>query len=122
LWNLLNVFYRWDDGEVNYAYPELKYRTAKEKPDVLIIGDSFYWTWFYNKIPLHLFDPCSNYWYYNAQAYGTDPSAPVEVNALNYREELEKRDIVILLSTEGNMSLFPFGFTEKVSKIYHIKN
>jgi len=122
LWNLLNVFYRWDDGEVNYAYPELKYRTAKEKPDVLIIGDSFYWTWFYNKIPLHLFDPCSNYWYYNAQAYGTDPSAPVEVDALNYREELEKRDIVILLSTEGNMSLFPFGFTEKVSKIYHIKN
>ena len=122
LWNLLNLFYRWDDGDVMYAYPQLRFTPAVQKPDVLVIGDSFYWTWFYNKIPLHLFDPCSSYWYYMSQVYGSDPSAPVPLADHTLRQEIEKRDIVILLSTEGNMSLFPFGFTEKLSKIYHIKN
>lgn len=122
LWNLLNLFYRWDDGDVMYAYPELEFSPAPKKPNVLVIGDSFYWTWHQNKVPLNLFDSTSAYWYYMAQVYGNRDMVFTSLHSERMKEEIEKRDIVILLCTEGNMSLFPFGFTEKLSKIYHIKN
>ncbi len=101
------------------AYPNIRFNDspAKKRPDVLVIGDSYYWNIMGSGISARLFDD-NNFWFYNQEAHNPQWSAPKQVSSLNIREEIEKQDFVILISTEANLFKFPFGFLDEAVKAY----
>lgn len=121
LYSSMNLLCKINDKDFTYVYPQLRFHHTRFKPNALFIGDSFYWNWFMMKIPFEVFDPCSNFLYYGEQLYDTDPSAPVSVNEIDLKKEIEKRQLVVFLFSETNFVHYPFGFIQKACQIYQIK-
>ena len=113
----MNLLFPLKSGKL--AYPVLKYgeESGKVKPDVLVVGDSYYWNIMGSGIASRLFGD-NNFWFYNQEAHNPAWPAPRSVGELNLVEELEKVDFVILLSTEANLYKFPFGFLDNAISSY----
>lgn len=96
----------------NLAYPEMAIdTTGKTKPNVLVIGDSFYWNLYHLGI-----DRCfrhSQFWYYNKAVYPVSTKKQVMTNELNFNEEIGKYDVIIILATESNVHNLGWGFMEQ---------
>jgi hypothetical protein len=84
---------------------------------VVTVADSFYLTMFGNGVSAGLFGR-HQYWYYYRQAY-EGKGGPRNVADLDRKAELEGCDLVLLLSTEANLSGFPFGFIEDAYRLYY---
>lgn len=87
--------------------------TEGYKPKVLAISDSYWWTvWAWNvALPQHLFSD-GGFWFYNKTVYPErDPIQNVE--SIDYRQEIEDQDFVLLVCTEATNHLWPYGFTER---------
>ncbi len=98
------------------AYPTIAYKgLEKPKPDVLVIGDSYYWNMYYSGIPSVLFKKL-DFYYYNSSIYndGTNVSAGSTDN-IDYINSILQRDVVILLQTDGGLNYFGFGFFDKIN-------
>lgn len=102
-----------------YAYPRLAFRKDEKTkcPGVVTIADSYYWNIFGSGIASQLFDD-SWFWFYNREAWHQNGSGPFDVSSLNVKEEIEKRDFVILLVTDANLHSFPWGFADMMYAIY----
>jgi len=97
------------------AYPMAKLQigysnTTNYKPDVLVIGDSYYWNIYLSSIPGNVFRS-KDFWYYNLNVYndGTNTMAAT-TNTLDYKSEILKRDVIIILQTDGGLNNFGFNF------------
>ncbi|MDX5447381.1 MAG: hypothetical protein LPK47_03295 [Bacteroidota bacterium] len=86
------------------------------KPNVLIIGDSFYWIFNSTKVNYKIFSSKFSFWYYNSTCYDLN-HGQIPVSTLDVWDEIRNRDAIILLATESNLSDFPFGFEEILGKI-----
>jgi hypothetical protein len=99
----------------NLAYPEIAIDTnGKTKPNVLVIGDSFYWNLYHLGI-----DKCFNrsqFWYYNQAVYPVTTQKQVMTNELDFNEEMDKYDVIIILATESNIHNFGWGFIGQAEK------
>lgn len=95
------------------AYPEVVIDTVgKTKPRVLIIGDSFYWGLYNLGI-----DRCfqqSQFWYYNQAVYPVTANKQFMVKDLNFKKEIAKYDVLIILATESNSHNLGWGFIESM--------
>ena len=83
------------------------------KPKVLAISDSYWWTvWAWNvALPQNLFSD-GGFWFYNKTVYPErDPIQNVE--SIDYRQEIEHQDFVLLVCTEATNHLWPYGFIER---------
>ena len=83
------------------------------KPKVLAISDSYWWTvWAWNvALPQNLFSN-GGFWFYNKTIYPErDPIQNVE--SIDYRQEIENQDFVLLVCTEATNHLWPYGFIER---------
>ena len=102
-----------------YAYPILRFNCTPEKikPKMLTVGDSYYWTIFGNGITHQLFSDGA-FWFYNRECHPMDNSGMKPVSSLNLQQEVEKQDIIMLISTETNLSNFSFGFIDNLYRIY----
>ena len=83
------------------------------KPKVLTISDSYWWTvWAWNvALPQNLFSD-GGFWFYNKTVYPErDPIQNVE--SIDYRQEIEQQDFVLLVCTEATNHLWPYGFIER---------
>lgn len=92
--------------------------TEGYKPKVLAISDSYWWTVYAWKIALHqhLFSD-GGYWYYNKTIY--PQRKPVQnVESVNYKQEIEKQEFVLLVCTEATNNLWPYGFIERYLSSY----
>ncbi|MCD4774164.1 MAG: hypothetical protein K8R41_12365 [Bacteroidales bacterium] len=101
------------------AYPELVFidNELKTKPDVLIIGDSYYFNIHVSDIPKNVFSS-ESFWLYNKSVYPETYFKNLPVKSLNLKEEIEKRDVILLMITERFMHSFLWGFIENVYKLY----
>ncbi|HXD94460.1 MAG TPA: hypothetical protein VNX01_14735 [Bacteroidia bacterium] len=97
---------------LKYTYDEYN----KVKPDVLVVGDSYWWGVVGEDIPQHLFKEDA-YWYYNKERYIHNVKTG-DVNSVKLAKEIAKRDVIILMTTEATYDLFPFGFIDKAYEIY----
>ncbi len=94
--------------------PEMKYfnisfkKQKNTKPDVIVIGDSFYWQIFNTGISTKEFKS-SEFWYYYKVIYGKNRWGQ-DIKNIDVFESLKHADIVILLSNEPNLVNFPWGF------------
>lgn len=98
----------------NMAYVHANFTRPKsaDDPQVLVVGDSFYWGIF-NRYRYHLNNP--TFWYYFKEQYPAG-TAPLNPQSLNLKEELLKREVVILLFTDSNLKNFGYGFIENALK------
>lgn len=98
-------------------YPKYSYNEEnKVKPDVLVVGDSYWWCMVGDDIPQHLFKEDA-YWFYNKDIYIHNVKIG-DVSAVSFAKELAKRDVIILMATEATYDLFPYGFISKAYEIY----
>jgi hypothetical protein len=102
------------------AYPEIVFDDSlgKLKPNVLTIADSYYWSIFNSKIPDKVFNK-HEFWYYNTTIYPDIWGENAKyVDHTKDKENIEKYDIILLMTTELNTSKPFFGFIENVYNIY----
>jgi len=102
------------------AYPEIiiKEDTTKDKPNVLVIADSYYWSIYNSGIPQKVFGN-HEFWYYNYTIYPDcwgDNARYVDKN--NACENIEKQDIILLMITELNLCRGFFNFTDELYNKY----
>ena len=92
--------------------------TEGYKPKVLAIADSYWWTvWAWNvALPENLFSD-GGFWFYNKTVY--PERDPIQnVDALNYKQEIESQEFVLLVCTEATNHLWPYGFIERYLSDY----
>lgn len=87
--------------------------TEGYKPKVLAIADSYWWTvWAWNvALPENLFSD-GGFWFYNKTIY-PERTPLVNVDAINYKQEIEDQEFVLLVCTEATNHLWPYGFIER---------
>ena len=115
LLRLMNIMYPLDHTTVDQ--PQFGF-TQGYKPRVLAISDSYWWVVYAWQIALHqnLFSD-GGYWYYNNTIYPV--RTPVQnTNAINYKQEIENQEFVLLVCTEATNNIWPFGFTERYLTSY----
>lgn len=98
------------------ATPEITIEDTigKIKPDVLVIGDSFYWN-IYNLGISNCFNK-SSFWYYNKVVYPDSYKQQLMVSDLDFDDEIKKHEVIIILATESNIKSFGWGFMENAEK------
>ncbi len=96
-----------------YAYANVKIDSVgKDRPSMLIISDSFYWGLYSMGISDKVFKD-GQFWYYNYAVFPRHFKDKEWIyEKVNLKEEIEKHDIIMLMSTEGNLARFPYGFIE----------
>ena len=91
----------------NYSFTE----NIKDKPNVLVVSDSFFWQIYNLGISKKVFNN-SQFWYYNKQVYPDSFDENIFVNSINPVQKLKETDLVVIISTDANLSKFPWGFDD----------
>ncbi len=109
----------WDPPMEAMAYPGLAFgdTTGKDLPNVLVVGDSYYWNIFNAGLPKHLFGN-EAFWYFNAKVYPDTYYGEKWVKDIDMKAEVEKQDVVILTITDRFLFKFDWGFINSLYKIY----
>ena len=87
--------------------------TEGYKPRVLAISDSYWWTVYaWNvALPQNLFR-AGDFWFYNKTVY--PERTPIQnVESVDYKQEIEDQEFVLLVCTEATNHLWPYGFIER---------
>lgn len=87
--------------------------TEGYKPRVLAISDSYWWTVYaWNvALPQNLFRP-GDFWFYNKTIY--PERTPIQnVESVDYKQEIEDQEFILLVCTEATNHLWPYGFIER---------
>lgn len=113
----MNLLFKLKSFKMAYPTIEIADTTNKIKPNVLVISDSFYWT-LYDMGITKCFDQRSNFWYYNKQVYPETSSSELLVNTLNFGNEIKKRDIIIVVSSETTIKDIGWGFIENAYSFF----
>ena len=110
------------------VYPQMAAapaRPGEKRPNLLLMGDSFNWgLMFFSPFIQHAFAPQSRFWYYNRAVYipdtyeHKDPEHD-DPSKLDLRQQVESRQIIIILITEHNLAENEFWFTQQVFNLYH---
>ncbi|HXB40013.1 MAG TPA: hypothetical protein VNZ49_05680 [Bacteroidia bacterium] len=100
-------------------YPVYKYYNKKnqKKPDVLAVGDSYWWCMTGDDIPSHVFKE-DVYWFYNKDIYKKNIKMEDGTQNISFADETVKRDVILLMATEATFDLFPYGFIDKAYELY----
>lgn len=102
------------------AYPRLNFvnNDKRIKPNVLVVADSYYWQIYNLGIPPHV-TANSAFWFYNNDAYPAPINEERKVSGLDLKKEIEKQDVIIILSTNPNLENFGWGFIENACALYN---
>lgn len=106
--------------DLKMAYPALRFGAAGEgitKPKVMTVADSYYWGLFGSGHTSWLFEG-EQFWYYNQEIYAGSLPAPLKVEDVALIEEIEKKEVIILLFTDANLSQFAYGFIDQLHEAY----
>lgn len=113
----LNLLFELPHGPM--AYPVIRFgdQEGKTRPDVLVEGDSYYWNIFNARIPDHCFNNHS-FWYFNALVYPDSYYDSTFVADLDIKKEVEKRDVILVMTTERFLFKYDWGFTDALFEAY----
>lgn len=114
----LNLFFRIDNGD--FAYPKYEIITPKGavfKPNVLTLGDSFYWGILGSWQLTNIFSPESKYLYYYSTVYPNYDTPSYPISTLNMPEEFKKTNAFIIINSCHNLDGFPYGLEKDLDAI-----
>jgi hypothetical protein len=108
-----------DIKDLKMGYPQFKIQknNHSKKVKVLTIADSYYWGMFNWGCSKDVFNE-GQFWYYNEQIYPDSYTKSIKVADINIIEEVEKNDVIILLTTDANLNNFAFGFIDQLYDSY----
>lgn len=109
----MNLFFPLDHFEM--AYPNMQVdQNGKTRIPVLTIADSYYWQWFGSGIAGQLFNP-AEFWYYFEEAHVSgSQQPPKKIADVPFLEKILQQRVIILLSTDANLSRFDYGFCDRL--------
>ena len=95
------------------SYPTIEWDDSGSETttSMLVIGDSFYWNWYY----LGLGEKCfhnTSFWYYNNEVYPDSKQSSVKVKSVDRQSVLHNSDIVLLIASETNLVNMAWGFVD----------
>lgn len=113
--NLLRQIPQWD-----MAYPKLSFEDNpnKPKPKMLVTGDSYYFNIYSFDFTEHLFSN-NAFWYYANWVYPEYYKERTEASSLNFRKEIEDKDILLMMVTGRFMHNIDWLVIEKLFNIYY---
>jgi hypothetical protein len=89
--------------------------STKFRPDVLTIGDSYYWNLFGYGATAKYFGK-NQFWFYNK--WGYEGSREYNVDDVFFQEEIESQDIILFFYTEPQLRHYTSDFIPRAYRIY----
>ncbi len=117
LGEVLNLLKPLSTYKINKPIVEFLSSEKDYKPNVLIVGDSYWWNIYDTQSPDNQFNEYAFLFYFNT-AYLNKSQVAKPVYEINLLEEIDKADYIIITTTETNDQRFPFAFPEKVLALY----
>ncbi len=117
----MNLLFEIEDLPMGYPHFQIQQNNTSNKVKVLTVADSYYWGMFNWGCSRDAFNE-GQFWFYNKQIYPDSYTTPVNVDDINIVEQVEKNDVVILLSTDANLYKFAFGFIDQLYDGYFNSN
>lgn len=117
----MNLVYRLKENQP-LAYPSYRFEgnaENKDYPMVLVVGDSYYWNIVNSDIPKELFKN-EAFWYFGKLVYPDFYYNPTYVADLDIQKEVEKQEVILLMSTERFLYKFDWQFIDKLYSIYGV--
>lgn len=112
----MNLLFKLKSFELAYPNIEIGDTVKKSKPKVLVVSDSFYWG-MYDKGISNCFSK-SHFWYYNKQVYPESSESELLTSSLNFGEELNKHEIIIIMASETTINNIGWGFIEQTESYF----
>lgn len=108
-----------DIKDLKMGYPKFKIQGADKVgiSRVLTVADSYYWGMFNLGLSNKGFNK-GQFWYYNKQIYPDSYKESLKVEDINILTEVEKNDVILLMSTDANLYKFAFGFIDQLYAAY----
>lgn len=101
------------------AYPIISFsKNDSKSADVLIVGDSFYFNWLNDFIPSSAFGNF-DFWYYNNNIIHGNGYADGKVADKNFKDEILKRDIILIMITGRFHHAFAWNFDEQLYDLFY---
>lgn len=113
----LNLMFRISNDLLAYPIYHVESDSAKSWLKVLTIADSFYWIIESTGMDEHLYD--GSFWYYFQQLYLDSYTTPINIQDVDVKSELEKRDVVVLMATDACLPEFLFGTIDQLYELYY---
>lgn len=114
----MNLYFNISDLEM--AYPKFhKELTGNEANKIVTtVADSYFWGVYNWGLSREYFNK-GQFWYYNEQVYQDGLEVPLNPKEIDIQKEIEKSDVIILLSTDANLYKFAFGFVDELYDSYY---
>ncbi len=119
----MNINTEIPDLEMGYFFTQIKQDTTNNYPKVSVIGDSYYW----GLVALGMSEKGFNkgdFWYYFNERHfsnGTPMQQKGDMTDAQIQEAIEDNDVILMLTTDANLSHFGHGFIDKMYEIYFPK-
>lgn len=106
----------WGIPHPDMAYPVIHYDTGqgRKKVNALVIGDSFYWNWYYSGY-IHSTFSNEDFWYYNKDAYPGNFSNPTSIWDIDRKAIIDKADVIIILLVNAGYGNIGYGILEELA-------
>ncbi len=112
----------WNVENTPMAYPTLSFSRAEKKIGLLTIGDSFYWTMPIANMSNDVFKSM-DFIYYNKMLNSSNRTDKVEGDNINQIGLTFSNNVVMILSTDANLTEFGWNYLEKVyNGIFNLKS
>ncbi len=105
--NVMNLGHKLNNEKL-YQY-KLKYNTTnKERPKVLVVGDSFYWPIMNPGIPSNVFENVA-YWFYNLTAYPESFKKKTKTEDIDLEVLFKDLDFIVIFSSATLMHNYDYN-------------
>ena len=109
----MNLLFPLDHLEM--AYPNMTVaQNGKARVPVLTIADSYYWQWFGSGVAGQLFNPAEVWYYFEEAHVSGSQQPPKKIADVPFLEKILQQRVIILLSTDANLSRFDYGFCDRL--------
>jgi len=114
--DLVNVFTTLPFYKMAYLTIEYSRNATTVKPNLLAVSDSY----FSNIVSTNMVDSVFEGWsYWN---YNEGDSSDKKDKTFHLKKEIEKRDVILLMATDGGLGMFPFDFINETYELYAPRN
>ncbi len=110
----LNLIWKWKSPEM--AYPRLSYSQG-ERPNILVVSDSYFWSFYDLELVQNCFAPSSLMWYYNRSVYDMNRIKVSDRDTIITPEDIKHRDAILIVATGPSLKDFAYGFFHQLSKL-----
>ena len=99
---------------VPFYYPRYAFINGKQ-PNCLVVGDSFFWSFYDLGLYGTLFHPSSQFWYYNNTIYNTNREKIADRDGKVVMSDIRNRDAIIIMTASASLPTFSFNFFKQLN-------